>query len=302
MIAIRYLIIQPLLSDHGISLIITDFDFSLIVVGTLLIAGAGNIINDYFDIKPDRLNKHHQVIVGKHIKRRVAMGTHVVFSTIGFIISAYVAFKYDIPWMLIFHIIAITTLWLYSASFKKSFLFGNVIVAFLTACIPLIVIGFDLPVILISEGFDFPFLKAPFGMYLEIIFITLSYSVFAFLLNLIREIQKDLADMRGDKEINAKTMPLTLGIPATKKVVNGLSLMTILLLIYVQQSFQADKITSIYLLVFIILPMIMSSIKLKKASKSKQYLKASDYTKIAMAGGLGYLLVFYYLNVNHFIF
>lgn len=301
MIALRYLIFIPLLNDRGISLIITDLDFSLLIIGTLMIAGAGNIINDYFDIKPDRLNKHHKLIVGKHIKRRVAMSSHVFFSTFGFFISAYVAIKYNIAWMLLFQIIAITMLWLYSASFKKSFLLGNLIVAFLTACIPLIVIGFDIPVVFIAEGFSFPYLHAPFKMFNEVFFITISYATFAFLLNLIREIQKDMADMRGDKEINARTMPLVLGVTTTRKIVNLLSLFTILLLVYLQQTFQADKITSLYLLFFIIIPMMIASYKLKSASKAKQFLKVANYTKLAMAGGLGYLVVFYFLNTNHFI-
>lgn len=301
MIALRYLVLIPVLSDKGISLVISTNDFLILVFGTMLIAGAGNIINDYFDIKPDRLNKHHQVIVGKYVKRREAMVTHVVLSTLGFTISAYVAIKYSIPWLLLFQVIAITLLWLYSASFKNSFLIGNLIVAFLTACIPLIVISYDFPAVFETEGFTFPYLNAPYANFKEAIFITLCYAGFAFFLNLIREIQKDMADVKGDKEIGAKTMPIELGIESTRKIVNSLILFVILLLIYIQQTFIADKLSSIYILLFIITPLIISAYKLKKAKKSKQFLKASNYTKIAMAGGLGYLVVFYYLITNHFI-
>lgn len=302
MIALRYLIIIPLLSDGGISLIISDLDFILVVIGTIMIAGAGNIINDYFDIRTDKVNKYHHVIVGKHIKRRVAMVAHVALSTIGFLFSAYVAFKYKIPWILLFQVIAITMLWLYSASFKKSFLIGNLIVAFLTACIPLIVISYDIPALFVSDGFTFPYSKAPFGNYDEVIYITITYASFAFILNLIREIQKDLADIRGDKEIEARTMPIALGIESTKKIVNSLSLFTIILLIYIQQSFMADKVTSIFVFLFIIIPLLIGSYKLRSAQKSKQFLKVANYTKLAMAGGLAYLFVFYYLITKHFIF
>lgn len=301
MIALRYLILIPVLSDKGINLIITNLDFLLLVFGTMLIAGAGNIINDYFDIKPDRLNKHHHVIVGKHIKRREAMVIHVILSTLGFFLSAYVAIKYSIPWMLLFQVLAITLLWLYSASFKNSFIIGNVIVAFLTACIPLLVICYDIPVIFEVDGFHFPYLNAPYGKFKEVIFITVCYAAFAFLLNLIREIQKDMADIRGDKEIGAKTMPIELGIPKTRKVVSSITLMVILLIIYIQQIYVADKISSFYMLIFIILPLIIGSYKLKNAKKSKQFLKTSNYTKVAMAGGLGYLVVFYLLITYHFI-
>lgn len=301
MFALRYLILVPVLADHGISLLITNTDFAILVLGTLLIAGAGNIINDYFDIKPDRLNKHHHVIVGKHVKRREAMVSHVFFSTLGFILSAYVAIKYGIVWMLLFQVIAITLLWLYSASFKNSFLFGNLIVAFLTACIPLIVISFDLPVLFQSQGDSFPYLNTSLSPYKEVLFITLCYAGFAFFLNLIREIQKDMADIKGDKEIGARTIPIELGTAATRKIVNSLTLFVIVLLIYIQQSFVADIISSLYILVFIILPLIISAIKLRSAKKSSQYLNASKYTKIAMAGGLAYLVLFYFLITNQFI-
>jgi 4-hydroxybenzoate polyprenyltransferase len=300
MIALRYLIFMPVLADYGIYLRISHLDFMLLVLGTLLIAGAGNIINDYFDIKPDRLNKHHHVIVGKHVKRREAIVTHVFMSTLGFLLSAYVAIKYGIPWMLLFQVIAITLLWLYSASFKNSFLFGNVIVAFLTACVPLIVISYDLPVIFKAEGFSFPYLSASLHPYKEIIFITLCYAAFAFFLNLIREIQKDMADIRGDKEIGAKTIPIELGIPTSRKIVNSLTLFVILALIYIQQAFVADKISSLYLLIFIVIPLILSAAKLRNAKKSSQFLRASLYTKVAMAGGLGYLILFYFLITNQF--
>jgi len=301
MFALRYLILIPILSLKGIALVISQFDFSLLVTGTLFIAGAGNIINDYFDIRPDRLNKHHELIVGKFIKRRVAMTSHVMLSTLGFLLSAYVAIKYSIPWMLIFQILAITLLWLYSASFKKAFIIGNIIVAFLTACIPLLVISYDLPVVFKSEGLNFPYLNAPIDDFKVVFFFTLVYAGLAFLLNLLREIIKDMADMKGDKEINARTMPLVMGVIATKKVVNSLSLFTLLLLIFIQQSFMPDKVTSVYLLVFIILPMLIGMYKLKHSTRSKQFLKASNYIKITMASGLLYMFLFNYLLTNHFI-
>jgi 4-hydroxybenzoate polyprenyltransferase len=301
MFALRYLILTPLLLLKGVPLIISTFDFGILVFGTLLIAGAGNIINDYFDIRPDRLNKHHKVIVGKYIKRRVAMGSHVILSTIGFFLSAYVALKYSIPWMLLFQVLAITLLWFYSASFKKTFILGNLIVAFLTACIPLIVISFDIPAIYEVGNYSFPYFDAPFSNFKVVIVFTFVYAAFAFLLNLIREIVKDMADMRGDKEIDAQTMPLVLGLTTSKKIVNSLSLFTLLLLVYIQQTVQPDRITSIYLLLFIITPLILGIYHLKNAKNSKSFLRVSSYIKFTMAGGLAYLFLFNYLLSNHFI-
>jgi hypothetical protein len=97
-------------------------------------------------------------------------------------------------------------------------------------------------------------------------------------------------------------MPIELGIPSTRTIVNSLTLFVIISIIYIQQRFIADKISSVYILLFIILPLILSAAKLRNATKSKQFLKVTVYTKIAMAGGLGYLLLFYYLIKNPIFF
>ena len=302
MVLLRNFIIKPFLLKSTIELVINTFDFSLLIISTLLIAGAGNIINDYFDIRPDRVNRHRRIIVGKYIERREAMFSHVILSTLGFFIAGYVAHKYHIDWILIFQVMAITLLWFYSASFKKSFISGNLIVAFLTANIPLMVIGFDLPVLFNQMGYHFPFFKMDISPIIKVIYFTIGYSVFAFLLNLIREIIKDMADMRGDMEIDARTLPIVLGLSTTRRMVNSLTLFTIISLIYVQQVYLPDPYTSVYLLFSVILPLILSIVSLNKARKPRHFLKVARQTKWAMAGGLGYLVVFYFFVINNYSF
>lgn len=302
MVLLRYMIVKPFLLKNNIELVISTFDFCLLVLSTIMIAGAGNIINDYFDIRPDRVNRHHRVIVGKYIERREAMSSHIILSTLGFFVAGYVAHKYHIDWILIFQVMAITLLWFYSASFKKSFIIGNLIVAFLTANIPLMVIGFDLPVLFNQMGYHFPFFNMDISPIIKVIYFTIGYSVFAFLLNLIREIIKDIADMRGDMEIDARTFPIVMGLSVTKRMVNSLTLFTIIALIYVQQVYLPDPYTSVYLLLTVIFPLIISIVSLNKSYKSRQLLKVANKTKWAMAGGLGYLVVFYFFIINNYSF
>jgi 4-hydroxybenzoate polyprenyltransferase len=299
MILLRYYIVVPFLGRNGIDAVISPLDFFLLILSTLLIAAAGNIINDYFDIRPDRVNKRRKVIVGKYIERREAMIAHIVLSSAGLIMAGFVAHKYRIDWILVFQIMAILLLWLYSASFKKSFVVGNLMVAFLTANIPLMVIGFDIPAILKSQGLSFPFIQADPGPMLKVVYFTLGYAGFAFLLNLIREIIKDIGDMRGDLEISAKTMPIVLGTTTTKRFVTGIILFTIVGLMYLQQTFLPDLISSIYLLFVVILPLIVGAIRLKSARKSRHFVKVSNWIKWSMAGGLGYLPLFYYVVLNN---
>ena len=300
MVLLRYMIIKPFLLKNNIELVISSFDFVILIISTLMIAAAGNIINDYFDIRPDRINKRRRIIVGKYIERREAMIAHIILSTTGFFVAGYVAHKYHIDWILIFQVMAITLLWFYSASFKKSFIVGNLIVAFLTANIPLMVIGFDLPVLFNEMGYHFPYFNMDIGPIIKVIYFTLGYAAFAFLLNLIREIIKDMGDMRGDMEIDAHTMPITIGIAKTRQVVNSLTLFTIIALVYVQQVYLPDPYTSIYLLIAVIVPLIASILSLKNARKARQFVKVANRTKWAMAGGLGYLVVFYFFVINNY--
>jgi len=299
MVLLRYLVIIPFLAKSNINLIITSFDFLLLIISTIMIAGAGNIINDYFDIRPDRVNKHREIIVGKYIERREAMLAHITLSTLGFFVAGYIAHKYHVDWIVVFQIMAITLLWFYSASVKKSFLTGNIIVAFLTANIPLMVIGFDLPVLFNEMGYSFPYFKMDINPIINIIYFTLAYSAFAFLLNLIREIVKDMGDVKGDYEIDARTLPIALGIDSTKRIVNSLTLFTIVSLIYVQQLYMPDTYTSLYMLFTIILPLIYSIFLLNRSKKSRHFIKVANNIKWAMAGGLGYLAVFYFFVINN---
>ena len=64
--------------------------FFLLVFASVCIAAAGYIINDYFDVNIDQVNKSSKVIVGVFINRRAAILLHAVLSLVGFVLSAYV--------------------------------------------------------------------------------------------------------------------------------------------------------------------------------------------------------------------
>lgn len=168
-----------------------DLFFHLLVFSTLLIAAAGYIINDYFDIKIDRINKPHRVWIGKTISRRNALLTHQVFSGAGIILVFPVGWK-----AVLIHMFSVWLLWFYASGFKKKPFIGNFVVALLTA----LVIA---EIALIYDPGN------------RLIYM---YAVFAFFINLIREIIKDMEDIRGDEVHGAKTLPILYGIHKTKKL------------------------------------------------------------------------------------
>ena len=92
---------------------ILSLEFNLIVLSTILIAAAGNIINDYFDVKADRINKPERLIIGKYIKRRVAILTHWILNLIAFIIAIYLSWYLNTFFYLFIHLLSINCLWYY---------------------------------------------------------------------------------------------------------------------------------------------------------------------------------------------
>lgn len=170
-------------------LILGESSIFLITLSTVLIAAAGYVINDYFDVKIDLINKPERVIIGRYLKRRVAMTTHQVFNVLGCAIGLYVG-----KWVFLVSVLSVTLLWLYASFFKKRPFIGNVIVSLLTALSLIILVVY------------YPHNRALVGL----------YALFAFGITLIREIIKDMEDVRGDASHGCRTLPIIWGIFRTK--------------------------------------------------------------------------------------
>ena len=135
--AMRFWLLKPFYTRFELEFYTSNFEFALLVMSFVFIAAGGNAINDYFDSKADLVNKPKNAIVNVHLDRRYAMWTHQILSILGFFLAAYYAFINDTLLLLSFHGFAIVSLWYYSFEFKKRFLLGNVVVALLTAFVPL---------------------------------------------------------------------------------------------------------------------------------------------------------------------
>lgn len=184
-------------------------DFFLLVFSTVLIASAGNIINDYFDVKADRINKPEKLIITKHIKRRWAILTHWIFNGVAFLIGLYLSWKYQSLWFVFIHLVSINTLWFYSMLFKRKVLIGNLLVAALTAIVPLLVVIY----FKVGNTSHLPHSEFnPYSWIAEIDFrIIYLIAAFAFIQNLAREIIKDAQDVKGDELIYVKSLPMVIG-------------------------------------------------------------------------------------------
>jgi 4-hydroxybenzoate polyprenyltransferase len=292
----RFCIIKPLLQINGFELQLTEIQFFILVLSTVMLAAAGYIINDYFDLKIDLINKPQSVIVSKSISRRTAMVMHIVFNVIGIVLGLYLVYIIKIYVIALVYFVVAGLFWYYSTTYKRQFLVGNIVVAFLTALVPLQVILYEV-VLLNMEYRDF-LLENNYNFNSLFIWV-LGFAVFAFLLNLIREIVKDIEDFEGDNAFGRDTMPVIIGIISSKVVVIVLAVFTIVSLFYVYYNFLFDKLTLYYIIFLLVLPFLIFVFLLFKAKTKKQYSLAGNLLKIIMLFGVSYAFLARYLILEN---
>ncbi len=293
---LRYFVIQKSLNQNNIELSLHPSLFYLIILSTILIAAAGYIINDYFDVKTDTINHPLTVVVDKVIKRRWAIFFHISFTIIGLFIGSYAALKTGYLRLAFFHFTASVLLWFYSTHFKKQLLIGNIVVSILTASVAFMPLVYEMGLMeKINPGF---IINHRYEIFSALKIITL-FSVFAFLTSLAREIIKDIEDYHGDKATGGLTMPIVWGIRSTKLVAFFLLIITsILLLFSVYNTIKAQRqlitVNNLYILLGLIFPLLFLAYYTLTAKHNFQFKRASLTLKLIMLMGLGYSLVFYY--------
>jgi 4-hydroxybenzoate polyprenyltransferase len=280
------------LRPEGFQFLISDLDFFLLCLSTVMIAAAGYIINDYFDVRIDRINKPDEIVIDKTIKRRVAMGAHVVINVIAFIIGVWLSWKYNFFYFGSFVFgISIILLWFYSTNFKRMFLVGNLAVAFLTGIVPLIVALFELPMQIRENGHCLFLAHTNLNSLFAIVLV---FSLFAFIVTLLREIIKDIEDYEGDRENGCTTLAVTLGMERSKQIVALLSLFVMLLLSLIQyKQYLAGDMTSFwYFTLGLQIPFLLLAFALFYARDKKHFTRAGGLTKLIMLSGICYLFLY----------
>ncbi|PCJ25843.1 MAG: hypothetical protein COA97_07120 [Flavobacteriales bacterium] len=318
---IRYGIIYPIIYNFsggdiiaGVGLKMDEIDFFLLSLSTAMIAAAGYIINDYFDVKVDRVNRPDKIIVGKYIKRRMAMGSHLVINAIAILLASYLAYKLG-NWKLIFiQLLSIGALWYYSTMFKKQVLVGNVVVALLAALVPFVSGLYELiaqhadvdntvNTLLFYLEAQTPFADVEYSLHLvlrNIMIWTIGFSFFAFISTMIREIIKDIEDYEGDKKYFSNTLAVIYGKEKAKRVAQGIAIIMIGLIGYLQymQFLAKDMATLMYFLFALQVPTIYVIYNLNSAKEKSDYSKLSKNVKLIMLMGIAYTAFFYYSTTN----
>lgn len=289
---IRYFIILPSYVVHEVEPHLDLFHFILLVLSTMMIAAAGYVINDYFDVRSDSINKPERLLIDTVIKRRVAMALHFTLNIFAIGLATYIGWKVGNPKLGLVHFIVAGMLWFYSSSYKKQFLVGNVIVALLSAMVILIVGFFERQIYTSFIGDNF------LSMLSKGIMITLlMYALFAFLISLIREIIKDMEDIEGDHQLFSRTMPIVLGIRVTKYITLGIIVLFIFWFVKVMQSFYIKELWMFfyYCLGAILIPMLFVTYRMLIAKAGKDFHFSSQLLKVVMLMGIFSMVLFRFI-------
>jgi 4-hydroxybenzoate polyprenyltransferase len=277
------------LKQEAIYLFLSDFQYSLLILSTVLIAAAGYIINDVMDQETDNDNKPGQVVIGKSISEAMAYNIYFALNVTGVGIGFYLSNTIQKPTFAGIFIIIVTLLYLYATTFKKMILIGNLIVAFLLGFSIIIIGVYDLLPLTFETN------QKEMGVYFSLL---LDYAIFAFIINFIREIVKDMEDVNGDYNQGMNTLPIVLGVSRTGKVVFGLgSIATLTLLWYINAYLMTNNLyyAVIYALLFVVGPMIFFVIKIWNAKAKKDFHLLSMVLKWIIFFGILSILV---INLN----
>jgi len=279
-----------LFSSFGVSIALTLFEFMLLVLATICIAAAGNVINDVYDVETDLINKPHKVIVGKSISEKSALNLFIILNIIGVGIGFYLSNSIGRSGFTALFIIISVLLYIYATYLKQTVLIGNIIISVLVAMSIIIVGLFDLlPAITPQNQLT----------QLAIFKIVFNYAVFAFMINLLREIIKDIEDIEGDSKTEIKTLPVVIGKKRATILVFILSLIPLFAVTYYVVTYlYKQQIAVVYFLVFIIAPLLYFTIKSISAKSNRELHQLSNILKGVMLFGVLSLLL-YSLMLNN---
>jgi 4-hydroxybenzoate polyprenyltransferase len=284
---VQILIKFVLFEAFNIEIAMRNTQFLWLLIATLAIAAAGNVVNDIYDVDIDKINKPDKVIVGKQISEKKAFTYFIILNCIGVISGFILANQLGKPGLAATFIIISALLYIYSTQLKAMLLTGNIIISLLVAFSLLIVLIFDLYPIA-DNGLT--------ATQKQVSAIVLHYAIFAFTINLMREIVKDLEDINGDKKGEIRTLAIAIGRQRTTMLVFAMAVIFIMSIVFYLYTFLYNKqLMVLYFLFLIVAPLIYFCIRTWGAKSQKEYTTMSVILKVTMFTGICSLICYRFI-------
>lgn len=237
--------------------ILLDFDLFIIIFASSLTIASGYIINNFYDSKKDLINRPNKSILDRLVSQKTKLQVYFSLNFIVTFLSVFVSWR-----AFLFFSVYIFLIWYYSHKIKKYPIIGNLTSAFLSI----------LPFFAILLYFK--------NLY-EVIF---GHATFLFLLLLIREMIKDLENIKGDLANDYKTIPIVYGEEISKKIITVLTIITIIPVYVLIEIFDIGYMDIYFYSCLIIL--IFFLIRLWKSDAKEHYLLLHNVLKFLIVAGV----------------
>jgi|TARA_R110000751_G_scaffold14621_2_gene47167 4-hydroxybenzoate polyprenyltransferase len=187
-------------SDKPLKKVLFDVNLLMLVLATAAVIAGGYIINNFYDSEKDLINRPNKTMLDKLVSQNTKLSFYFVLNFSAVVMASYVSFK-----PVLFFSFYIFSIWFYSHKLKKMPIVGNVVSSILTLT-PFFVI---------------------FVYYHNFKSVVFVHATFLFLIIAIRELTKDLENIKGDLTLNYRTIPIVYGERTSKKMISVLVIATL---------------------------------------------------------------------------
>ena len=274
-----YYIVEPVYAFFQLEAAMNNWQVIGIITCTVLIAAGGYVINDYYDLPIDLVNKEDRVIISRELSDGAAFNYYLVLTAVGLVSALAVAWSLGQPTLILLPFFIASMMWFYAQQFKRMFLVGNLVVGLSIVAVIFILILFE-----VDWKTNAVELHPATN---EILKFGLAYMVFSFLMTMLREVVKDLQDMEGDARFECRTIPIVWGERGGKIVSGfwlGITLAAIAWLVY-ELSLAGNYPALVYCILFLLLPGLYCLYKIIIAKNSSDYRTISNVIKLMMIFG-----------------
>jgi 4-hydroxybenzoate polyprenyltransferase len=291
MVLTLYLVINPILhtSVFGAGMILTEF--AILIVATLFITMGGYLINDFFDMQADSINKPGENQVGKKFAVARVQLLYWIFTVAGVLAGTYLSWIYDqLNYALIF-VFAAGLLWFYSERYQCIPVVGNLVVAFLSALSFGLVWLFEFSA-LGTKPEIFASVQSMFPLVNHFIFM---YMGFAFITSWLREVVKDVEDIEGDSRFGCNSFAVTYGEKKSKLLAIGIAVAGLVFSVWFQITFYRAGFYYLFgYFILIDLLFLMAILWITQAKKKTDYKRLALFIKLIMLIGILSMLLVYF--------
>ncbi len=283
MVLVRYYLIAIPLGYAGVDLPQSAFHFALLTLVMVLLSAAGYIINDYFDMDVDGFNKADRQIAGKIIPAESVRRFYWIINLTALLIGFYLSLAVESLQLALIFVMISGMLWFYSARYKRMLLLGNVIIALGAAMGVVIVWFFELKG-LMAQPTDFAEAMRAMPFMAAMVF---AYALFALISTFIRELVKDLEDIKGDERCGCRTLPVVYGSTVSRNLALAVTIILIAMIAFWQYVlFQRQVMGPFWALFGADLIGLLVILRLYTAEDRKHFRQVSVLLKILMLLGI----------------